>query len=263
MVYKPRARKTASKKKYTPKSKPAIKKIVKKEVKSQMAKTQEVKQVTTIISDLQGGNYAQLKPFIQDTGCNIASLTESIDTIGQGTGQGDRIGNRVHMKYLGFKGYLYAINNTLTGGNPTNVTMYIGRLKAGVSTPTTSSLSQFLQLGNTTIAPTDDNRAALYEINRDLWNVYYRKTFKIGGATSTSSNAIPANNDYHVMRKFNINLTKWIPKTINYTDGNNIATNCGLYVWFTIANYNDQVISAGYAPQVQYVGINTFKYTDD
>jgi len=241
----------------------AVTPAVKKYVAKKLAKISEVKTVVTTLSDLQGGNYAMIKPYAQDLGCGIISLTEAMDNIGQGTGQGDRIGNRITIKRNMFKGYIYAINNTLTGGNPTNVTMYIGRLKAGISTPTNSTIAQMFQAGDTTFSPTDDNRTALYQINKNLWTVFYKRTFKIGGATSTSANSIPANNDYKALVRFSIDVSKYHPRIVNYNDTNNISTNVGLYAWFTIANYNDQVITVGYSPQVQYVAINEVSYTDD
>lgn len=237
---------------------PAVKKYVAKK----LAKVSEVKTVVTTLSDLQTGNYAMIKPYVQDLGCGIISLTEAMDNVGQGVGQGDRIGNKITVKKNMFKGYIYAINNTLTGGLPTNITMYIGRLKAGISTPTNSAISQMFQAGDTTFAPTDDNRTALYAINKNLWTVFYRRTFKIGGSTSASPNAVN-NNDYKALIKFSIDVSKYHPRTINYNDGNNISTNAGLYAWFTLANYNDQVITVGYAPQVQYVAINELTFTDD
>jgi len=249
--------KKSSKKNYKSKISPAVKNYVKKAV----SRTEEIKSVVTTLSDLQTGNYALIKPFIQDPGCGIISLTEAIDNVGQGTGQGDRIGNKILIKRNIFKGYMYALNATDTGGFPTNITMYIGRLKVGISTPTNSAIAQMFQAGDTTFPPTDDNRAHLYAINKNLGNVYYRRTFKIGGSTSNSANAV-SNNDYKALRHFSINLSKWIPKVINYNDGNNVSTNAGLYAWFTVSNYNDQVITVAYAPQVQYVAVNELEYTD-
>lgn len=257
--------KSISKGKYSKKtsSSRAVAPAVKKYVARKLAKISEVKTVVTTLSDLQTGNYAQIKPYIQDPGCNMISLTEAIDNVGQGTGQGDRIGNKITIKKNIFKGYMYAINNTLTGGLPTNVTLYIGRLKVGISTPTNAAIAQMFQAGDTTFAPTDDNRASLYGINKNLWTVFFRRTYKIGGATSTSANAIPANNDYKALQHFYVNLSKFIPRTINYNDGNNVSTNAGLYAWFTISNFNDQIITGAYAPQVQYVALNELMFTDD
>jgi len=240
---------------------PTLTPAIKSYVKRTIARTEEVKTVVTTLSDLQTGNYALIKPYVSDPGCGIISLTEAMDNIGQGTGQGDRIGNKIRVVKNIFKGYMYALNTTDTGGVPTNVTMYIGRLKAGISTPTNSAIAQMFQAGDTTFAPSDDNRSGLWAINKNLWNVYYRKTFKIGGSTSNIANAV-SNNDYKAMRHFQVDLSRWMPKIINYNDGNNISTNAGLYAWFTIANYNDQIITGAYIPQVQYVAVNEFLFTD-
>jgi len=252
----------SKKKKYTPKKKTQVPVSIKRYVKRAVNRTEEVKTVVTTLSDLQSGIAAQIRPYVQDPGCGLISLTEAMDTIQQGVGQGDRIGNKIRLKRNMLKGYLYAINGGLTGGNPTNVTMYIGRLKSTLLTPITATLAQLFQAGDTVFAPTDNNLSSLYQINRNSWNVYYRRTFKIGGATSSSTNAIPANNDYKALVKFSINLSKWLPKTINYNDASSISTNAGLYMWFTISNYNDEPITSLYIPQVQYVAINEFSYTD-
>lgn len=222
----------------------------------------ETKEVVTIISDpTPGTSIAAILPYVQTNTCNVYSLTEPMDVISQGTGQGDRIGNRLYAKTLRFKGYIYSIPTEGISGFPTNVTMYIGRLKQSVLPPTAYHFQNLFQLGDTTKQPTDDNRSSLYAINTDLWTVHYRRTFKVGSSWSDSPNAVP-NNDYKSLVKFNINCTPWIPKHIRYNDGSAGSINVGLYVWFTIANYNDFAIGVGYSPQVQFCSLCEFTYTD-
>lgn len=76
-----------SKKKYSPRKKTAVPVAIKKYVRKAVNRTEEVKTVVTTISDLQGSNYAMIKPYVVDPGCGLVSLTEAMDNIGQGTGQ--------------------------------------------------------------------------------------------------------------------------------------------------------------------------------
>lgn len=261
---------------YTKKTKKSTKKINKKGkvyttplrnlrkiIRREVIKSAEEKNVITVISDSSAANPTlKIKPYAQDPLCGVLSLTEPIDVIDQGTGQGDRIGNTLRAKNLRFKGYIYSITTEGgVSGFPTNVTMYIGRLKQSVLPPTATQFQNLLQVGDDSIPPTDDNRTSLYSINRDLWNVYYRRTFKIGSSVPTTANAV-ANNDYKALIHFNVNCTKWLPKLIRFDDTSQGSINTGLYVWFTISNYNDQLITPAYIPQVQYCAMCEFNYTD-
>ena len=242
--------------------------VVKKYVNRRLAKEAEVKNVVVTISKptpSSSSNYKPINPYTIDTACNVLSLTAAPDNISQGVGQGDRVGDQIQVKKLLFKGYIYSLQTgiapNLLGGFPTNVTMYIGRLKSTLTAPNPSAFGQLFQAGDTTFSPTDDNRSSLYDINKDVWTVFYRRTFKIGGSTQTSANAV-SNNDYSALRRFSINCSKWIPKKLHYNDNVITSQNAGLYVWFTISNYNDQPITSAYVPQVQLCALNDFQYTD-
>jgi hypothetical protein len=139
--------------------------------------------------------------------------------------------------------------------------MYIGKLRATINTPPTSYFGQLFQLGDTATAPTDDNRSSLYSINKDIWDIKYKKTFKIGSSETSNPNYV-SNNDYKALQYFRVDLAKWLPKKIKYNDGVTVSSNCGLYAWFTIANYNDQIITGAYQPQVQFVALNNLYFTD-
>lgn len=209
-------------------------------------------------------DYLALKPYVQDPGCNCISLLEPANNIGQGTGAGDRIGNRIHVKSMIFRGYIYSVStgsgSIETGGIPTNVTMYIGKVKNSINVPTYAQLSALYQAGDTTFSPTDNNLSSLYSINKDLFTVYKTRRFKIGGAQPVTG--FSANNDYKIMQRFSFDISKFIPRTLLYNDVPTTVTNAGLYVWFVLSNYNDLPITGGYIPQVQWCALTELKFTD-
>lgn len=258
MRYPKKTRKVQYKK--SSKSK-AIPQKVKAYVDRAITRSEEIKSVVTTMTDLYTPfDWLPLKPYIQDPGCNCISLLEPLNSISQGTGQGDRIGNKIQVKSVVFRGYLYSVSDGSTGGVPTNVTMYIGKCKNSISVPTYAQLSALYQAGDTTFSPTDNNLSSLYRVNNDIFTIYKTRRFKIGGASPASGYV--ANNDYKALQRFSIDVTKYIPKNILYNDLPTPITNAGLYVWFVISNYNDNAITASYIPQVQWTAVTEARFTD-
>jgi len=244
------------------------KKSVVKVVKQVLARNLEKKSVVTTPVVIRSSNptsdtgTTQLRNYQQDITCNLFKCLYSASTISQGLGQGDRVGNQITCKSNYIKGYMYSIDTSGgVDGNPTMVTMWIGRLKGTVGVPIAVDFTNLLQAGDTAFAPTDDNRTSLRTYNHDYWDIKYRKTFKIGGSRPVLSGYV-GNNDFSALRHFSINVAKWHPKNIKYNDTATSLMNAGLYMWFTIANYNDVAMTPSYVPQVQVVMQNDFTFTD-
>lgn len=147
----------------------------------------------------------------------------------QGTGQGNRVGCAVRPIYWNLKGYL---NNNGSTSTNTMIKMYIIKAKQGFQDPTVYTPTQptdFYQLGNSVVAPTNTFLDLMRHVNNDKWTVYATRTFKVGAATSASG----SNNDFKSVCAFNINLLKFQKHVIKYSD-TGATTNSGLYAVFAI-----------------------------
>jgi len=143
----------------------------------------------------------------------------------QGTGQGHRIGNVIKTKYATLKGVIAPLplnGSTNPTPAPMEVCMWIFKLKDlrngnQLITAQDNINTQFFQSGNSTAGVTGQLFNIIQAINQDNIQLYYKRVFKIGFAAGQSGGSI-ANNDFHYNRKFSINITKYLPKTIKFDD---------------------------------------------
>lgn len=160
--------------------------------------------------------------------------------VSQGLGQGDRIGNTIKLKRWVVKGQLIpALALPPVPGVPSSYMDYSYQGQATVmliklrnDVPVPSGLDKLFQDGNATLDPLGATFDKLRSLNKDLYKVYWRRTFKLG-TSNTAVNAnlgavnIPmfANNDYQVTATFGLDICKYIGKNakITYDDANNIA----------------------------------------
>lgn len=143
----------------------------------------------------------------------------------QGTSAGTRIGNRVRLVSLKFKGSLYvqAYNVTLNPvPRPVLVKFWFYYAK---NTPTvlTPPGTDWFQLGGSSTALTNSLVDLWAPVNADQYTVVKQKTFKLGYAsdTGTGNQLAPqffTNNDFKLNCNFSFNLTKYLPKIVKFND---------------------------------------------
>lgn len=143
----------------------------------------------------------------------------------QGTGAGSRVGNMIKTKYANLKGVLtpYPLSTTLNPRpNPLEVCIWIFKLKDmkngnGIIQAQDLINNDFFQSNNSTTGVTGSMINVVQTINKDTVHLFYKRVFKVGFAAGQAGGSI-ANNDFHYNRKFNINITKYLPKTIKFDD---------------------------------------------
>lgn len=156
--------------------------------------------------------------------------------ITQGTAQDSRIGNRIYtqrsrIKFLFWPAGYNATSNQVP--RPSFIKIwFLAPKNDNISIP--PNLSSLFQLGSTSIAPSGALSDLTHDINKDFWVVYKTKAFKLGYASNTGSGqqglaANYANNDFPMMRKFTIDLTKITPKMIMYNDNTSLPSSRGVY----------------------------------
>ena len=161
--------------------------------------------------------------------------------LSQGVGQGDRIGNTIKLKRWVIKGL---INPSLgrppvdpAAANVFNPFTYQGtatvmliKYRNGIAIPT--NIPKLWQDGNIAIDPVGTQIDKLQPVNKDLYKVYWRKTFKLGCSnTATNSQATAtnwplfANNDYKVSATFGLDVCQYVGRNakITYEDAQTTA----------------------------------------
>lgn len=159
--------------------------------------------------------------------------------IAQGSAQGQRVGNRVRIKSLTFKGVIHPLAYNATT-NPTpcpvqvNIWLFYDKTNPTV-VPTPKLNGDFLQFGNTTSGLQNDLMDTVAPVNTDRYRVFAKRTYKIGYAENTGTGAIPAqgnlaNNDFKLNQTFSFDLTKFAPKIVRWRDAVSNPSSRGVYM---------------------------------
>jgi len=158
----------------------------------------------------------------------------------QGTDQAQRVGNQIKLKRWIIKGFVTPSQSLSPGldTTPYDIHGFIGTvkimlLKTRNNQPISTDLTRLLQNGATAVPPLGSQFDVLYPVNKDLYKVYWTRTFKCGSAaanpTILGSGAslianyypIQANNDYKMQHSFGLDVCKYIGKDakITFNDG--------------------------------------------
>lgn len=173
------------------------------------------------------------------------SSAQNLD-ITQGTSISGRIGNRIITR----SGYLRAVifplqYNVSTNPfpQPLNITMWIFKLKSGVTDSTGQVLgtlqNSWFKFGSSAVGIAN-NVADLVNIpNPDVVNILYRRTFKLGMASNTGTGGqagfeYHANNDYKFNHVIRLNVSKYLRKNIRYMDNSSTPMTSTTWMCFTV-----------------------------
>lgn len=167
--------------------------------------------------------------------------------ISQGTGQANRVGNKIQTQSCTLKGALLPLPyNATTNPNPRPmvVTMFFFLDRRSPNTiPTPQASADFYQNGNG--AGTFDTELVdgLAPVNTDCYRIFMKRTFRVGCASYAGTGNLPAqqnysNNDFPMLVRFKLNVTKHLPKTYKFADNNTSPTNRRLY-WMCLVNWAD------------------------
>lgn len=160
--------------------------------------------------------------------------------IGQGVGQGQRIGNKIRVKRSWVKGIIHpSIFDPSVNLQPLpiQIRMIIFKDKFNrTSQPPAVALDLFQQ-GSSFLAPQNDLVDMILEFNRDRYQIYHDQVMKLGNADYSGTGAVPAfqeftNNDFSYNCEFKVETTKFLPKTIDYNDASNSPMTDSLWMIF-------------------------------
>lgn len=154
------------------------------------------------------------------TSSTFIELTSLFNLISQGTGQGDRIGNKispVRFVFSGFMNYNADIPGAASNSQPQYVKMFIFRMKNTLSA-TAPDMTKFFQYGNASQAPTGYIQDIKSRVNTDDIVLYATRLFKLCPSAMPNSTGIIGaaftNNDYKLTQAFKIDLTKHCKKVV-------------------------------------------------
>lgn len=188
----------------------------------------------------------------------------------QGVTQNSRIGNKIETKSLKVKAmfspmYYDATNNPEP--KPCVVKVWILTQKNQILGAPEPSFSEFFQAGDTATAPHGNTLDTFLAINKDVYTVYARRTYKVGnsgvvkpGNASGQNSQNFANNDFKLSARMNLDLTKHCLKYQTYNDNAPEPTGRGLFMVIEAVSADGYNYNTGYPVQMSYQ--QDYKYTD-
>jgi len=202
-------------------------------IKRVMKKQAEVKSASYTNSSWAINTYAQYGTM----SCTTLSPQDYVIT--QGTGQGNRIGNRISTKKCMLRMVAWPLPYSATTNPapvPVNVVIWIGKLKNNVNLPVGADFAKFFNNGNGYVAPTSNIQDLNRPVNKEIFTIVKKFTFKLGSGSVSGTGADATrqfydNNDYKFNMIKSLDITKLMAKTYIYNDSANPPTNSGLYMW--------------------------------
>lgn len=162
-------------------------------------------------------------------------------TVGQGVGQGSRIGNIIKTKkvYLNYvirpNPYDVTVNPSC---RPCEVQLMLGYVKnTPCFAPVPGDIDVLFNNGSSTVAPVGTLKDLISVVNTDYWTIKKRWTHKIGyssaeGTGGNVANQFFANNDFKLNVVRRMDITKYVPVTHAFNDGSQTTNTRGLFLMY-------------------------------
>lgn len=209
------------------------------------------------------------------TNSNVYSLTPGTNgaQISQGTGQGDRIGNKIKIRkvLLSFiitpSVYNVTVNPTPT---PQDIMVTIFKIKSapGVFPTAQTTLTNYTQSGDSAASLVGSLTDCIGQVNKDQYTELYRGIYKVGyqAFVATPGGAVAnsywASNDYKLNKLVNSwDVTKYVTKNVDYPDTSTTPQSDYVFIMFNPCNCDGTAAVVNNSPDYLSIGINTY-YTD-
>lgn len=282
-----------------------------KTIKREFTKREEVKHNVSEFNDYIGQMNIRSSGGYGST-TFLAKTFDLVTPMQMVTGAQDaqRIGNRIRVKswYIRYMltydptvfdlGSSYEAGDITNGSQPYEITMWIISNKNNIDKPPTDAITLtapdgFFDIGGTGVSPKSIAMDSLYKVNYNRYNVYYKRSFKIGEAGSwwyTGRNPIVppsttgpgdpeslpgvSNNDVKSNYKGVIALHKHVPSrflTPRYSADDtspNVPNNLGVYMIFTAGLFTGEQleisdeIDPGFLLPIKLNMVDEIAYTD-
>lgn len=226
--------------------------------KKTVAKSSIVRVVKSVINSNAEKKVYQTSAFNQACAAPLSVLEfNGIPfTPSQGTGQANRIGNRVKLLRVDVRGHVNLVANTQGGSNVflNLARIILGRPKEGL-TISAGQVNTLMQSGNTATPLGPDVVSWYRPYNFDVWNIYRQKNFKLAPA---SLSATSFNNDFKNQGFFKFVLHPNMEVHFNDTTGQ--STNFNIFIGG--AAIDAQGSGTTYASTVEFHYEAVFTYID-
>lgn len=218
-------------------------------IKTYMHKASEVKVVTTTIFPVVGANGNIMGSGINNTvtpPLGMTSLLSIIPPVGQGTGQGQRVGNKISPVSLLVRGIVNAIPTTSTTGgtnNYPNQPIYVRVIIYALNSNATTNVNDLLlDQGTTNISFSGTLSELLLPYNRERFKIVKSLQFNLQPTMELNNTHLAENTNKPTNAFFKINIP--LPKILTYADNVNDNNKVRYYMAAGVVNYDGNLLPA-------------------
>lgn len=177
----------------------------------------------------------------------------SLDAIGQGVSNGQRIGNDIYVHDMTIRIAMTMLPGAIATVRPGYVQIWIGTLKdSPASLPNATDLGRLYDDGGGASGPDGTVLATLRNLNKDYFNFKHYSIHKLG-----SAGTLYPNNDYPISLR--INIPGIVKGRVRYND-TTAATNKYCFMWMAFTSSDNTPILAQVPVDCQYYV--SCKYSD-
>ena len=191
-----------------------------------------------------------------------------IPPLTQGTGNSDRIGNKVRVKSAQIKMIISPTSYDATvNAVPLPIDLRCIVLHSKNNPTSVVVSSTFFDANDTTMSPQGTLADMLLNVNKDIYVVNKDFRRKLGPASNTGTGSVAtydymSNNDYKFNQFITLDITKALPKVLEYNDNTStIAGNIPVMVMLIAPAQGQTVVSTIYQPCKYWYEL-TLRYTD-
>lgn len=186
--------------------------------------------------------------------------------ITQGTGQGQRIGNKIRVTKYNIKYRFWA--NTPNFLNNCYLKLFIVSDKRNPNTCTVGDISTavlngpWFNNGSGSTGMTQKVYDTMMPVDRDRWRVHKQRMWKIG-VSSNPQGAVTGygNNDFKYSGVLNINLSKFMPKVLQFLDTSTTINSRNTFLVFQVVKA-DNTIDAVNTAHLAWSRVVEMKFED-
>lgn len=195
---------------------------------------------------------------------NAAGIIPIVPT---GTGEGSKVGNKIHPKSLILKYFLNALPTDDAGGTnpfkgvPFRVRVLVFRHKYSIDD---FSQTNLLQLGNTNIGFGSNIDNFFRPYNKDEYTVVYSKSIKMAAVKHVAANGtITTENVPNGSLSFYSGMARIpLPKVLRYNDGIDVPSNAGYFMAVCLCNEDGSVVTQGTQKRLRLNAETNMTYYD-
>jgi hypothetical protein len=220
--------------------KPVINPALKSYVKKLVNNTEEVKCFTQAVA------YKANVPgtgFLTTAGTGFNSASSIIPVIYQGTGQNQRIGNKIRPVSFYVRGHILALPVNTTTNTQSNMPFYV-RVVFWRQTANLTGLSNIQILDDGITAGGNDFEGTLDDLmvpfNRDRYTIGGSRLYKLQPIATTTTNTENIISKYPVSQFFKIKVP--LPKVLEYNDTALDPSNARWYMSVGIVNFDSTTL---------------------